>query len=30
MFKLTINTGNAAFHDEYNDDKAYGRRSKRV
>ena len=23
MFKLTINTGNAAFHDEYNDDKAY-------
>lgn len=23
MFKLTINTGNTAFHDEYNDDKAY-------
>lgn len=23
MFKLTIRTGGAAFHDEYNDDKAY-------
>lgn len=23
MFKLTIKTSGAAFHDEYNDDKAY-------